>query len=70
MNLGEVVPMAKPLTSFSGTTLMIFGSIMLPVIAEGVTKIVDFAVVNHPAIYKVIIGTPWINSMKESHKEI
>ncbi|XP_013589154.1 PREDICTED: uncharacterized protein LOC106297465 [Brassica oleracea var. oleracea] len=29
-----------------------------------VTKIIDFAVVNNPVIYNVIMGTPWINAMK------
>ncbi|KAF8095145.1 hypothetical protein N665_0339s0015 [Sinapis alba] len=29
-----------------------------------VTKIVDFGVVDHPAIYNVIMGTPWLNAMK------
>ena len=29
-----------------------------------VTKIIDFAVVDHPAIYNVIMGTPWLNAMK------
>ncbi|KAL0683341.1 hypothetical protein Bca4012_050189 [Brassica carinata] len=32
--------------------------------AREVTKIVDFAVVDNPAIYNVIMGTPWINAMK------
>ncbi|KAF8105855.1 hypothetical protein N665_0153s0016, partial [Sinapis alba] len=30
----------------------------------GVTKIVYFAVIDNPAIYNVIMGTPWIHSMK------
>ncbi|KAL0656175.1 hypothetical protein Bca4012_076759 [Brassica carinata] len=32
--------------------------------AREVTKIDDFAVVDNPAIYNVIMGTPWINAMK------
>ncbi|KAF2572989.1 hypothetical protein F2Q70_00002153 [Brassica cretica] len=40
------------------------GSIKFPVSAKEVTKIVDFAVVDHPAIYNVIMGTPWLNAMK------
>ena len=32
--------------------------------AKEITKIVDFAVVDHPAIYNVIMGTPWLNAMQ------
>ena len=31
--------------------------------AKEVTKITDFAVVDHPAIYNMIMETPWINAM-------
>uniref|UniRef100_A0A0D3BUZ1 Uncharacterized protein n=1 Tax=Brassica oleracea var. oleracea TaxID=109376 RepID=A0A0D3BUZ1_BRAOL len=40
------------------------GSIKIPVMAKEVTKIVDFAVVDNPAIYNIIMGIPWINAMK------
>ena len=43
---------------------MTLGSIQLPVMAKKITKIIDFAVVDHPAIYNVIMGTPWLNPMK------
>ncbi|CDY25731.1 BnaC03g69440D [Brassica napus] len=43
---------------------MTLASIQLPVMAKEVTKIVDFAVVNHPAIYNVIMGMLWINATK------
>ncbi|KAL0706959.1 hypothetical protein Bca4012_073385 [Brassica carinata] len=43
---------------------MTLGSIQLPVMAKEITKIVDFTVVDHPTIYNVIMGTPWINAMK------
>ncbi|XP_024013209.1 uncharacterized protein LOC112087532 [Eutrema salsugineum] len=75
IDLSEVEAIPKPLTGFSGETTMTMGTIRLPVVAGGVTKIVGFCVTDHPAIYNVIMRTPWINGMKaiaesrETHAE-
>ncbi|XP_024004023.1 uncharacterized protein LOC112081496 [Eutrema salsugineum] len=64
IDLSEVEAIPKPLTGFSGETTMTMGTIRLPVVAGGVTKIVEFCVTDHPTIYNVIMGTPWINGMR------
>ncbi|XP_024014548.1 uncharacterized protein LOC112088501 [Eutrema salsugineum] len=64
IDLSEVEAIPKPLTGFSGETTMTMGTIRLPVVAGGVTKTVEFCVTDHPAIYNVIMGTPWINGMR------
>ncbi|XP_024009358.1 uncharacterized protein LOC112084454 [Eutrema salsugineum] len=64
IDLSEVEAIPKPLTGFSGETTMTMGTIRLSMVAGGVTKIVEFCVTDLPAIYNVIMGTPWINGMR------
>uniref|UniRef100_A0A1J3HXG1 Retrovirus-related Pol polyprotein from transposon opus n=1 Tax=Noccaea caerulescens TaxID=107243 RepID=A0A1J3HXG1_NOCCA len=60
----RIKPNKKPLTGFSGETTMTVGTIKLPVRVGRVTKIVKFAVVDKPAIYNAIMGTPWLHAMQ------
>ncbi|CAN6933850.1 unnamed protein product [Brassica oleracea] len=60
----ELKTCKRPLTSFAGDTTMTIGTVKLPVYVAGITKIVKFVVIESPAIYNAILGTPWIHSMK------
>ncbi|XP_024014024.1 uncharacterized protein LOC112088100 [Eutrema salsugineum] len=64
IDLSKVTAIPKPLTGFSGETTMTIRTIRLPVQGEGVTKVVEFFVADHPAIYNVIVGTLLLNSMR------
>ncbi|KAG7552794.1 Retrotransposon gag domain [Arabidopsis thaliana x Arabidopsis arenosa] len=54
----------SPLVSFTSETSMSIGTIVLPVSAEGIVKMVEFTVFDRPAAYNVILGTPWLYEMK------
>ncbi|KFK22592.1 hypothetical protein AALP_AAs74016U000200 [Arabis alpina] len=64
IDLSTIKGRPKPITGFSGETTMTMGTIRLPVQAGNVKHMVNFTVSNHPAIYNVIMGTPWLNLMR------
>ena len=43
---------------------MTLGTINVSVKADSMTKIVEFLVIDRPASYNAIIGTPWLNSVQ------
>ncbi|KAF2583189.1 hypothetical protein F2Q68_00005148 [Brassica cretica] len=54
----------SPLLGISGETTVAYGSINLAVKARTVTRVTEFLVVDRPASYNVIMGTPWLNAMR------
>ncbi|KAF3502116.1 hypothetical protein F2Q69_00043718 [Brassica cretica] len=60
----EIVKYPSPLLGLSGETTMAYGSINLAVKAGTVTRVTEFLVVDRPASYNVIMGTPWLNAMR------
>jgi len=52
------------LTGFDGDTVMTVGTILLPVYVGGTMHCFNFAVVDKPIVYNVILGTPWLHKMK------
>jgi len=54
----------QPLTGFDGDTVMTVGTILLPVYVGGTMHCFNFAVVDKPIVYNVIVGTPWLHKMK------
>ncbi|XP_009123785.2 uncharacterized protein LOC103848687 [Brassica rapa] len=64
IDLKDVKPSSRTLTGFNGSSEVILGTIRLSVQAEGVTRMVKFSVVSTKAPYHVILGTPWLYSMR------
>ena len=59
----EIVKYPSPLLGLSGEITMAYGLINLAVKAGTVTRVTEFLVVDCPASYNVIMGTPWLNTM-------
>ncbi|CAA7038844.1 unnamed protein product [Microthlaspi erraticum] len=53
-----------PLTGFTAEHIFSEGTIRLPIHVGGTTKTAKFFVINRPAIYNAILGTPWLHEMK------
>ncbi|KFK36506.1 hypothetical protein AALP_AA4G133100 [Arabis alpina] len=64
IDLSIIKGQPKPITGFSGEITMTMGTVRLPVQADNVKKMVDFTVSDHPTIYNIIMGTPWLNQMQ------
>ncbi|KFK28382.1 hypothetical protein AALP_AA8G507800 [Arabis alpina] len=64
IDLSTIKGQPKPITGFSGEITMTMGMIRLPVQAGNIKKMVDFTVSDHPAVYNMIMGTPWLNQMR------
>lgn len=66
MEIGEdkIKPSSKPLTDFDGETTITVGTIKLAVHTGGITKLVEFVVIDKPAVYDMVMGTPWIYSLR------
>lgn len=64
IDLQDMKSLAWSLTGFSGFSKEMLGTIRLNVFVEEITKIVKFSVIGTPASYNMILGTPWIHSMR------
>ena len=60
----EIVGPPAPLIAFTGETTMSLGTLKLPIFASRVSKIVEFTVFNRPAVYNIVLGTPWLYQMR------
>ncbi|CAA7028270.1 unnamed protein product [Microthlaspi erraticum] len=60
----DLKPCSTPLTGFAGDTTITIGTIMLSVCVGQVTTMVNFLVVDEPAIYNIILGGPWLYAMR------
>ncbi|KAL1206393.1 hypothetical protein V5N11_020761 [Cardamine amara subsp. amara] len=64
INRADIVGPPPPLIAFTSETSLSLGTIKLHVLAERVSKIVEFIVFYRPASYNISLGTPWIYQMK------
>jgi hypothetical protein len=60
----DILKKSIPLVGFSGETKHTIGEISLPTYAAGINLPVRYLVIDCPSSYNVILGRPWIHSMK------
>ncbi|XP_024016544.1 uncharacterized protein LOC112089913 [Eutrema salsugineum] len=60
----KIEPFIEPLTGFDGERCMTVGTVKIPIYLAGVAKIIQFLILDKPAIYNAILGTPWLHAMK------
>ncbi|XP_019086282.1 PREDICTED: uncharacterized protein LOC104720393 [Camelina sativa] len=54
----------QPLTGFDGDTVIMVGTIMLPVYVGGTMHCINFTIVDKSIVYNVILDMPWLHKMK------
>ncbi|CAA7027556.1 unnamed protein product [Microthlaspi erraticum] len=60
----SIKPTSRPLTGFTAEHVYSCGTVRLPVYVGGISKLLKFIVMDKPAIYNAILGTPWLHEMK------
>ncbi|CAA7031149.1 unnamed protein product [Microthlaspi erraticum] len=55
---------SRLLTGFTAEHVYSCGTVRLPVFVSGISKLMKFIVMDKPAIYNAILGTPWLHEMK------
>ncbi|CAA7040713.1 unnamed protein product [Microthlaspi erraticum] len=66
MGIGEdqIKQSLYPLTGFTAEHIFSQGTIHLPIHVGETTKTAKFFIIDRPAIYNAILGTPWLHEMK------
>ncbi|CAA7043061.1 unnamed protein product [Microthlaspi erraticum] len=60
----SIKPAVCPLTGFTAEHVYTCGTVRLPVYIGGISKLKKFILMEKPAIYNIILGTPWLHEMR------
>ncbi|XP_024004042.1 uncharacterized protein LOC112081519 [Eutrema salsugineum] len=60
----RIEPFIEPLTGFDGDRCMTVGMVNIPIYLSGIAKIIQFLILDKPAIFNAILSTPWLHAMK------